>query len=273
MGIPLLAGRTFTEHDRADSPPLIVVNEALARQYFPDEDPVGQALVTGGADDPPERIIGVVADVREMALDRPPTPTVYAAAAQAPDETTAFLANLFPTAWVIRTAGDPLSHGQVIRGEILAVDPEQPVSDLRSLEELMSGSIASRQFSTLLLAIFAALALVLAVVGIYGVMSYSVAQRTREIGIRQALGATGSAALRLILGQGLKLASIGVAVGVLAALGLSRWLTSMLYDTAPTSPVIFTATSAALLAAAAVACLVPAMRATRVDPIVALRDE
>ena len=275
MGIPLLAGRGLTEHDDADSPPVIVINEALARQYFPGENPVGRALVTGreDADEPPDRIIGVVGDVRELALDRPPTPTVYAAAAQAPDETTAFLANLFPVSWVIRTAGDPLSHGQVVRDEILAVDPEQPVSDLRSLEELMSGSIASRQFSTLLLAIFAALALVLAVVGIYGVMSYAVAQRTREIGIRQALGATGSAALRLILGQGVKLALIGVAVGVLAALGLSRWLASMLYETAPTSPVIFAATSAALLAAAAAACLVPAMRATRVDPIVALRDE
>ncbi len=273
MGIPLLAGRAFTEHDSADSPPVIVVNEALARRYFQDEDPVGRALVTGSPDDPTERIIGVVGDVRELALDRPPTPTVYAAAAQAPDETTAFLANLFPTAWVIRTTGDPLSYSQVVRGEILAVDPEQPVSDLRSLEQLMSGSIAGRRFSTLLLAIFATLALVLAVVGIYGVMSYAVAQRTREIGIRQALGATGSTALRLILGQGVKLASIGVAVGVLAALGLSRWLTSMLYETAPTSPVIFAATSAALLAAAVAACLVPAVRATRVDPIVALRDE
>ena len=275
MGIPLLAGRAFTNHDSGDSPPVIVINQALARQYFPDEDPIGRALVTGGqdAESPPDRIIGVVGDVRELALDRPPTPTVYAAAAQAPDETTAFLANLFPVSWVIRTAGDPLSYGQVVRDEILAVDPEQPVSDLRGLEELMSGSIAGRQFSTLLLAIFAALALVLAVAGIYGVMSYAVAQRTREIGIRQALGATGSAALRLILGQGVKLASIGVVIGVLAALGLSRWLTSMLYETAPTSPLIFAATSAALLAAAAAACLVPALRATRVDPIVALRDE
>ncbi len=275
MGIPLHAGRVFTRHDTAGSPPVIVVNQALARQYFPDEDPVGRALVTGGpdSDDPPDRIVGVVADVRQLALDRPPAPTVYAAAAQAPDETTAFLANLFPISWVIRTAGDPSSYGEVVRGEILALDPEQPVSDLRSLEQLMSGSIASRQFSTLLLAIFAVLALVLAMVGIYGVTSYAVAQRTREIGIRQALGATGGAALKLILGQGVKLAAIGVAAGVLAALGLSRWLTSMLYDTAPTSPGIFAATSAALLAAAVAACLVPAMGATRVDPIVALREE
>ncbi|MCP3963393.1 MAG: ABC transporter permease, partial [bacterium] len=272
MGIPLVAGRAFTAHDDADSPRVIVINQALARRYFPDEDPVGRALVQD-ADEPPDRIIGVVGDVRELALDRPPTPTVYAAAAQAPDETTAFLANLFPVSWVVRTTGDPLDYGGIVRAEILAVDPEQPVSDLRGLEELMSGSIASRQFSTLLLSIFAALALVLAVVGIYGVMSYAVAQRTREIGIRQALGATGGAALRLILGQGVKLASIGVAVGVLAALASSRWLTSMLYETAPTSPAIYATTSAALLAAVAVACLIPAMRATRVDPIVALRDE
>ncbi len=272
MGIPLLAGRGFAEQDHADSSAVIVVNEALADQYFPDEDPVGRGLIQSPGE-PADRIIGVVGNVRELALDRAPAPTVYTLDSQAPDDVTAFLANLFPVSWVIRTSGDPLIYGPVVRDEILAIDPEQPVSSLRSMEELMSSSLASRQFSTLLLAVFAALALLLAMVGIYGVMSYSVSQRTREIGIRQALGATGRSALRLILGQGIKLAVVGVGVGVLAALGLSRFLTSQLYDTAPTSPAIFILTSLAAVLAAAAASLVPAMRATRVDPIDALRNE
>ncbi len=272
MGIPLLEGRIFSARDGAASEAVIIVNQALARRYFPDQDPLGKRLVGDpAADDPPRRIVGVVGDVSELALDRPPTPTIFAAAAQAPDEVTSFLANLFPTSWVIRTAGDPLSYATLVREEILAVDPEQPVSSIRSMTGLMSGTLAGRRFSTLLLTLFAGLALLLAVVGIYGVMSFAVAQRTREIGIRQALGATGKATLGLILGQGVRLALIGVGVGVLAAFGLSRLLLSLLYETEPTSPATFAAASIALLAAATCACLVPALRATRVDPIVALR--
>ncbi len=273
MDIPMLRGRTFNEHDTAETPPVIIINEALAERYFPDEDPIGKGLLTGGPEDPPERIIAVVGDISELALDRPPVPTIFAAATQASDGTTAFLANLFPTSWVIRTAGDPASYGPAVRSTILALDPEQPVSNLRPLAELMSTSIATRQLSTLLLTLFAGLALVLAVVGIYGVMSYAVAQRTQEIGIRQALGATGGATLRLILGQGLRLALIGIVLGILAALGLSRLLLALLFETTATDPKTFAAASLALLLAATAACLVPALRATRVDPLVALRNE
>ncbi len=274
MGIPLLQGRTFSAHERAESDQVVIINQALARRYFPDQDPLGQRLVGDpAADDPPRRIVGVVGNVSELALDRPPTPTVFAAASQAPDEVTSFLANLFPTSWVIRTTGDPARFGSLVREEILAVDPEQPISSIRPLAELMSATLAGRQLSTLLLSLFAGLALLLAMVGIYGVMSFTVAQRTREIGIRQALGATGKATLGLIVGQGVRLALLGVGFGILGALGASRLLLSLLYETEATSPATFAAAALALLAAAAAACLVPALRATRVDPIVALRNE
>jgi predicted permease len=275
MGIPLQRGREFTPQDRVGAPPVIVINEALAERYFPGEDPVGQALVTSdtAAGGPPDRIIGVVGNVRELALDRPPTPTLYSPARQAPDGVTAFLAGLFPTSWVVRTAGDPLGYGPLVREEILAVDPEQPVSNLRSMETLMTASIADRQLSTLLLTLFAGLALVLAVVGIYGVMAYAVTQRTREVGIRLALGATGRDALRLILGEGMWLTLMGVAVGLVAAFALSRLLLAMLFETAPTHPGTFGVAALALLGAATLACLIPALRAMRVDPVVALRDD
>ncbi len=275
MGIPLLRGRTFDSHDSLDAPTVVVVNEALAEQYFPDENPIGRRLLTGppGSDTPPDLIVGVVGDVSELALDRPPTPTVFTADTQASDGTTGFLADLFPTAWVVRTSGNPASYGPLVRREILALNPEQPISDLRTMADLMAGNLAARRFSTLLLGLFAALALALAVVGIYGVMSYTVAQRTHEIGIRQALGADAGATLRLILHQGLRLAGYGIVLGLLAALGLSRLIQAMLFDTAPTSLSAFATAALAILVAAVFACLIPARRATRVDPLVALRAD
>jgi len=273
MGIPLIRGRTFDHHDTVDSAEVVIVNQALARRYFPDEDPVGQALMTGGPDDPPARIVGLVGDVREMALDRPPTPTVFTPASQAPDGVTAFVASVMPTCWVVRTSGDPMSYASLVQREILAVDPEQPVSSVRSLAQLMSESLGRRQFNTLLLMVFAGLAVLLAVVGVYGVMSYSVAQRTHEIGVRMALGAARGDTLRLILGQGMKLAAIGVVVGVLGAFGLTRFMLTLLFEIGATDPMTFAAGAFVLLVAAAVACLVPALRATRVDPLIALRAD
>jgi len=275
MGIPLLRGRTFTETDTAESQSVIIVNEAFVRRYLPNEDPIGRGLQTNdpstGA--PPDRIVGVVGDIREIALDRPEAPTVFSFAAQAGDAATAFLANIFPTSWVIRTKGDPLSYGNTVRRAVLAVDPEQPVSSMRSMEQVMAESMARRQFNTALLAIFASVALLLAVVGIYGVMSYSVAQRTHEIGIRMALGAARGETLRLVLGHGMKLAVIGIAIGVIGAFALTRMMLSMLYEISATDPKTFVLASLILLFTAAIACLGPALRATKVDPMVALRCE
>jgi len=273
MGIPLIRGRAFDHHDASDAAPVVIVNQALARRYFPDQDPVGQEFLGASPDDPPTRIVGVVGDVREITLDRPPTPTVFAPAAQAPDGITAFLANVMPTCWVVRTQGDPASFGNVLQREVLEVDPEQPLSNIRSMGQIMSTDVARRQFNTLLLTVFAGLALLLASVGIYGVMSYSVAQRTQEIGVRMALGAARTQTLGMILGQGMKLAALGVAIGVAGAFGLTRFMESMLFEVSATDPRTFVVTALALLLAAAAACLIPAARATRVDPLVALRND
>lgn len=275
MGIPLRRGRTFTDLDTRDSEPVTIINDALARRYFPNEDPIGQGLVSTdpASDDPPTRIVGVVGDVRELALDRPATPTMFVPAAQVADEDTAFIANILPTGWVVRTAGDPLTYGPVVQREMLAVNRDLPVSSIRSMEQVMGTSIATRQFNTLLLGLFAALALLLAVAGIYGVMSYSVAQRTHEIGVRMALGAARGATLRMILGQGMKLAAIGVVVGILGALALTRLMMALLFEISATDPLIILLVATLLLAAAAIACIVPALRATRVDPLIAMRSE
>jgi predicted permease len=284
MGIPLRRGRTFTDLDTQGSERVTIINDALARRYFADEDPIGRALVSPdpSSDDPPTRIVGVVGDVRELALDRPATPTMFVPAAQEADEVTAFkeadevtafIANILPTGWVVRTAGDPLTYGPVVQREMLGVNRELPVSNIRSMEQVMGTSIATRQFNTLLLALFAGLALLLAVAGIYGVMSYSVAQRTHEIGVRMALGAARGATLRMIFGQGMRLAAIGVVVGILGAFALTRLMLSLLFEISATDPLVFLLVTAVLFAAAAVACVVPALRATRVDPLIAMRSE
>jgi len=275
MGIPLIRGRTFAETDTADGEPVIIVNEALVRKYFAGEDPIGRGLQSGppSPENPPSRIIGVVGDIREVALDRPESPTVFSYAAQADDGTTAFLANVLPTCWVLRTAGAPMDFADAVRRGVLDVDPHQPVSSVHPMAQVMSESMARRQLNTALLTIFASVALLLAVVGIYGVMSYSVAQRTHEIGIRMALGAARGRTLRLVLFHGMKLALIGVVIGVAGAFALTRLMARMLYEISATDPGTFVLASSVLLLTAAVACFVPALRATRVDPMVALRCE
>jgi predicted permease len=275
MNIPLLKGRIYDESDTLDSEQVAIINNALAQRYFPDEDPIGQRLMTGSPNDenPYIRIVGVVGDVRELALDQPPAPTLYSPAAQADDGTTAFVARVLPTCLVVRAKGDPMSVNRFIQDEILEVDPEQPVSSVRTMDEVMAGSIAGRRFNTLLLAIFAGLALLLAVVGIYGVMAYSVAQRTREIGIRMALGAGRRATLGLIFRQGMILAGLGVVIGLFGAFALTRLMKAMLFEVSATDPKLFFLVAVALVGVAALACLIPALRATRVDPMEALRAD
>jgi predicted permease len=275
MGITLLKGRPFDERDTAEAEPVVIINEALARRYFPEEEALGQRLVSGPPDNESSysRIVGVVRDIQEVALDSPTPPTQFTPALQASDGAIAFLSNVMPTCWIIRTAGDPLSYSATLQREMLAVDAGQPVSDVRTMQDVMSASIAARQFNTLLLGIFAALALTLAIIGIYGVMSYAVAQRTREIGIRMALGAARAQTLRMIIGQGAMLAGMGVVLGLVGAFALTRLMSKMLFEVRATDPVVFIGAAVTLLLVACAACVPPAWRATRVDPLVALRSE
>jgi len=275
MGIPMLRGRTFTDQDTPQSPPVFIINSALAQQYFPDEDPVGKGLLTGGpsSETPPTEIVGVVGNIREVALHRDPTPTLYSPATQAQDGLTSFLAKILPTCWVLRTSGNPHQYSAAVQEEILAVDNDQPVSSVRTMEQVMSESVAQRQFNTLLLTLLAGLAVLLAAIGIYGVMSYSVAQRIHEIGIRIAIGAGRSETFRLVLIQGLKLTLIGVLAGLGIAFFATKVLSAMLFEVSATDPMIFGFMAVLLFVVAALACYVPARRAMRVDPIVALRYE
>jgi len=273
MGVPLLRGRDFDARDIADSEPVLIINQELARRAFGEEDPVGKMLVSGGGAGNGVRIVGMVGDIREQALDRLPPPTMFVPASQMPDNVIRLVANLFPTCWVIRTEGNPVSHADAIRRTILTVDSEQPVASVRSMGQVMAESIAGRRFNTLLLVVFAAQALLLAVMGIYGVMSYSVAQRTRETGIRMAIGATRESTLRLILWQGAKLTLLGVALGTAGAILLTRLLQSLLYDVRATDPFMLLLAAAIVSVASVAACVAPALRATRVDPMVALREE
>lgn len=273
IGIPMVRGRDFDFRDAADSEPVLIVNQELARRAFGEEDPVGRILISGNGPGAEVRVVGMVGDVRESALDRAPPPMMFVPASQVPDAAIRFLANLFPTCWVVRTEGDPAAHTDEIRRAILSVDPEQPVASVHPMAEILSASIGGRRFNTLLLAIFAGQALLLAVMGVYGVMAYSVAQRTRETGVRMAIGATRGATLARILGQGAKLTLFGVALGTVGAIGLTRLLRTLLYDVRATDPAMLALAAVIVSVASMGACVLPALRATNIDPLVALREE
>ncbi|HWS54925.1 MAG TPA: ABC transporter permease [Pyrinomonadaceae bacterium] len=262
LGIPLLAGRIFEPADEAETARSVVVNHALVREFFPGGDALGKRVSAGG--DTWWTIVGVVGDVRQSGLTQPSRPELF-----------------FPYAGrrvdgmtlVARSAGDPAELTAAVRREVRAVDPNQPVYNVRTMEEVIDLSISNRRLNMTLLSVFAGLATLLAVVGIYSVMSYLVTQHTREIGIRMALGARPSNILRLVLGQGLTLTLAGVGLGLLAAFGLTRLMSSLLYGVAGTDPLTYAAVSALLVVVALAACYVPARRATKVDPLVALRYE
>jgi putative ABC transport system permease protein len=212
MGIPLLKGRAFNERDGADSR-VAIINETFARKFFPDQDPIGQRLIVSWEPDVADEIIGVVADIKETALEQEPNPMVYWPHPREPYQFMNF---------VIRAAIDPTTLSAAATREIHALDPDQPVADMRTLDQVVAKSIARPRFNALLLAIFAGVALVLASVGVYGVMNYSATQRTQEIGIRMALGARPGDILRLVVGYGMKLTFAGIALGVIASLALTR---------------------------------------------------
>ena len=263
MGIPLLKGRDFIERDRGDAVRVGIINETMARRFWPDEHPLGKHLRIDD-NDPWTEIVGVVADVKHLGLDSQSRPEFYVP--------------YFKDPWpfmtvVVHSGSGTTSLANAMRNEVWAVDKDLPVPDIKSMEQLLSDSVARRRFNMLLLGIFGGVALVLAAVGIYGVMSYSVTQRTHEIGIRMALGANQSAVLKLVVGQGMTLALVGVGIGLAAAFALTRVLTSLLFAVGATDPATFVILSTLLAGVALAACLVPARRAMKVDPMTALRYE
>jgi predicted permease len=260
LQIPLLRGRNFTEQEVQNSELVLIVDKQLADQNFPNEDPLGKRLFTGMGHH--YQIIGVVSDVRHSSLADPPSATMY-----------------FPTRnsgrmnLAIRTQGDPLSLVGAVRKQVHALDPDQPISAVRLMSDWVHSSAAASRYRTVLLSLFAALALVLAAIGIYGVMSYSVAQRTHEIGVRMALGARSFDVVKLVVRQGMILVLIGVVLGLASAFALTRVMSSLLFQVTTTDPITFAAVAALLTLVAFIACYVPARRATKVDPLVALRYE
>ncbi|HEX8144775.1 MAG TPA: ABC transporter permease [Pyrinomonadaceae bacterium] len=263
MSIPLMKGRTVSERDTKDAPAVVVVSETLAGRYWPNEEAIGKRL-TMGFEKTPREVVGVVGDVRQNSLDVETPLAVYLPYQQ------------FPYAGmtlVVRTASDPQTMASVARREVQTIDQSLPVSNVRSMEEVVSNSVSQRRFSMTLLGLFATVALLLAAVGIYGVMAYSVAERVHEIGIRIALGAQGRDILRLIVGQGMILTLAGVALGLAGAFLLTRLMSSLIYGVSATDPLTFAGVSLSLSAVALLACYIPARRATRVDPMEALRYE
>jgi predicted permease len=264
MGIPLLRGRVFEEADRENRPLVAVISASAAQRFWPNRNPIGERF---SIDEPEIAIVGVVGDVRAAALDRPPQPTVYVPYRQ--DAWPSMVFTLRFGALNARTAG--LQAG--IRDAIWQVDKDQPIGAILTMDEQLSKSLTRRRFSVTLLSAFGMVAVSLAAIGLYGVLAFIVAQRRREIGVRMALGAQPRDVIADVMGQGLKLAACGVVAGIVLALAATRLLRSLLFGTSPTDGITFVAVSTLLVVIAAAASLVPALRASRVDPLIALRDE
>ncbi|HEY4283116.1 MAG TPA: ABC transporter permease [Chthoniobacterales bacterium] len=267
MGIPIIRGRDFTDQDTAEAKYVVLIGEKTAQHFWPGQDPIGKRIKSGSttSDAPWREVIGVVKDVRQNDFIAPPKMQMYFTYRQ--------LRDLAPNALVVRTSIEPMNLATSVRNVIWAVDKDQPVADINTMDHIVAAAVARQRFSMLLLGIFAGLALVLAAVGIYGVMSYSVAQRTREIGIRMALGAQRSTMLKMAVWQGLKLVLVGLAIGVGAAFLLTRVMATLLFGVSATDPITFLTISLVLLGVALLASYVPALRATKVDPMIALRYE
>jgi putative ABC transport system permease protein len=264
MGIPLRRGRGFTDRDHEQATGVVVVSETMAAKYWPGEDPIGKRITIGYNNTGPREIVGVAADVKQGNLTDAQGPQLYAPFVQVPWP---FLAA------VVRTTAAPEAAAGALRQVLARLDPEQAAGEIRTLDQYVSRSIATPRFTALLVGSFAALALLLAGFGLYGVMAYSVAQRGREIGIRMALGAQARDVRALVVGQALRMGAAGLAVGLVGALLATRVLESLLFGISASDPITFAAVSAALITVLVVAAYLPARRATRVDPMVALRTE
>jgi predicted permease len=276
--IPLKRGRTLNERDTSRSPPVVVINAAMARQYWAKSDPLNDRIVIGRgvmqefADEPERQIIGVVGDVRDGGLNSEPGPTMYIPQAQVPDAANALNVRITPMAWIVRTAREPYSLSGPIQ-EALRQATGLPVSEVRSMAQVVTRSTSRERFNMWLMTVFGASALLLAAIGIYGLMAYSVEQRTQEIGIRLALGANATQVKSMVVTQGMRLAVVGIVVGLGSALGLTRFIASVLYGVDTRDPLVFAAAPAILALVALLAAWVPARRASRVDPMEALRYE
>jgi predicted permease len=267
IGLPLRRGRLLDDTDRRDRP-AVVVNESLARRYYPNEDPIGKEIYLGAPDNrlfPRGTIVGVVGDTRDAGLGSDPLPTVYIPLAVMPG---------WPAlSFVVRSAGDPASVAPAARGAIRALDPDLPIRNARTIDAVLAESVAPARWSMTLLGVFAGVALLMATLGVFGVLSFLVTQRTRELGIRIALGAAPATVRRMVVGQGLGLIGVGIALGLAGSVALTRLMASLLYGVTPTDPATYAGVAALLVAIAVVASWLPAKRATRVDPMVALRAE
>ena len=273
MGIRLVKGRFFTAQDTQHSPRVAVIDEVFARQQFSDQDALGQHLAGDGKNNPDAEIVGVVAHVKHFGLDAVERvqPQLYLPFNQAPDDMLPFLAPRMNL--IIRTTADPLNLTAAVRRQVQALDPNQPVYNVSTMERTLDQSLITQRLSMTLLAFLASLALILAAVGIYGVMSYTVTQRSHEFGIRMAIGAQPRDVFRMVIWRGMMLALIGVAFGLVGAFGLTRLMATMLYGVKPTDPATFASIGVLLIGVALAACYVPGRRATKVDPLVALRYE
>jgi len=279
--IPMKRGRSFVERDDKLAPPVVIINEAFARQYFKDGDPLNERLVIGHAGtvgmrefmtEPPRQIIGVASDIRDGGLSRDPSPTMYIPQAQMPDAANALNLRITPMAWVVRTRGAPYGVSATVQEQLREVSG-LPVSSVRSMEDVVSRSISRQRFNMLLMTVFGGSALLLAAIGIYGLMAYSVEQRTQEIGIRLALGATTADVRGMIVRQGMWLALVGIAVGLAAAFGLAKVIANLLYGVTTRDPLVFGGVATVLGIVALIGVWLPTRTAVRVDPVIALRAE
>ncbi|MDQ1612868.1 MAG: hypothetical protein QOG00_2799 [Pyrinomonadaceae bacterium] len=273
MDIKLVNGRFISEQDTKDAPLVVMVDEMFVSKFFPNADPVGKRLRIGGDRAPLRNIIGVFKHMKHYGPDEEDEGRVeiYTPYRQVPQE---FFAAANRSLWLaVKTKGDPTSLAPAIRNEVLQIDKDQPISNISTMENIVAATVAPQKFATWLLAVFAATAMLLAAIGIYGVMAYSVTQRTHEIGIRMALGAGRRDVLRMVVSQGMKLAFIGVALGLAGAVALTRLMSSLLYGVSATDPLTYGGVSVLLATVALLACLIPARKATRVDPMIALRYE
>jgi putative ABC transport system permease protein len=265
MNIPVRRGADFTDRDSGSSAPVVIINETMAKQFWPNENPIGARVQL--ALDPAtvvRDVVGIVGDVRSNALSRPAVPESFVPYAQVPVSGMSVL---------LRAEGDPRLVLPVVRQRLAAIDPDLPIVRPQTMNAVVEASAGSLRLSSTLSAVFALLAAALATVGIYSLVSYSVAQRTREIGIRVALGANAASVLRMIIGEGMTLALVGLALGLAGTWALTASLKTLLYEVSPADPLVLAATSGAVLLVTAAACFIPARRMMRVDPTVALRAE
>jgi len=276
--IPLVRGRFFTDRDRPGASPVVVINAAMAKKYWPGQDAIGQRITIGHGlgpefEDPTREIVGIVGDVRENGLDSDPPPVMYVPWYQMSDGLTRLGNSLVPASWIVRSAAPTTALTSEIQKEFQAVDAQLPIAQVQSMQQLVSKSIARQNFNMVLLTIFGAIALLLAAIGIYGLMSYSVAQSTHDIGVRLALGADRRDILSLVVARGMKLAGVGLLIGAAGAFAASRLLAQLLFGVKPTDPMTYALVTVALAFVAFLACYLPARRAMRVEPVIALRAE